>query len=322
MANQCPVCKSDLIPDNGQYPPKTGDRSYFDCSRCGNYFIPRSLQVGLAQILDGNVEKISILSYSIRKMQRNDEIPYVDSYLIEQLLQNPPPTLTEQINNYILWLGGRTTPGTSEVVKTSTQLSVMGALTAEGFGLVIKRLMAKGLIENNIQLDINGRVMLGKATLTFDGWDYLDKLNRGSVISRKAFMAMKFGDANLDMMFGKYLKPAVSVTGFELYRLDEVPRAGLIDDRLRVEIRTSRFLISDLTHENAGAYWEAGYAEGLGKPVIYTCEKIKFDKDKTHFDTNHHLTVVWDKDYPELAVEQLKAIIRATLPDEAKLTDA
>ena len=99
------------------------------------------------------------------------------------------------------------------------------------------------------------------------------------------------------------------------------PKAGLIDDRLRVEIQTSRFLIADLTHENAGAYWEAGYAEGLGKPVIYTCEKAKFEEQKTHFDTNHHLTVVWDADNLSEAADELKATIRATLPGEAKLTD-
>ena len=132
---------------------------------------------------------------------------------------------------------------------------------------------------------------------------------------------MKYGDSELDRIVREYFRPAVVSTGFELYRLDDIPKAGLIDDRLRVEIRTSRFLISDLTHENAGAYWEAGFAEGLGKPVIYTCEKAKFDSYKTHFDTNHHLTVIWDKEKPELANEQLKATIRATLPDEAKLTD-
>ena len=122
-------------------------------------------------------------------------------------------------------------------------------------------------------------------------------------------------------MTGDGFKQAVADTGFELYRLDEKPQAGLIDDRLRVEIRNSRFLISDLTHDNSGAYWEAGYAEGLGKPVIYTCKKEKFDKDKSHFDTNHHLTVKWDTDNIEDAVKSLKATIRATLPDEAKLSD-
>ena len=134
-------------------------------------------------------------------------------------------------------------------------------------------------------------------------------------------MAMAFGDDELDKFVDLYFKKAALDAGFRLYRLDDEPKAGLIDDRLRVEIRTSRFLISDLSHENSGAYWEAGFAEGLGKPVIYTCEESKFEKDKTHFDTNHHLTVIWNKDNPKAAVEALKATIRATLPDEAKLND-
>jgi nucleoside 2-deoxyribosyltransferase len=115
----------------------------------------------------------------------------------------------------------------------------------------------------------------------------------------------------------------VAATGFDLKRLDEGQPAGLIDDRLRVEIRQCRFLIADLTNENRGAYWEAGFAEGLGKPVIYTCRKDVFeDKAKgTHFDTNHHLTVTWELDKLDDAVGRLKATIRATLPDEAKFSD-
>ena len=38
----------------------------------------------------------------------------------------------------------------------------------------------------------------------------------------------------------------------------------------------------NLSDDNNGAYWEAGYAEGLGIPVIYICEESKFDnKSKT-----------------------------------------
>jgi hypothetical protein len=33
------------------------------------------------------------------------------------------------------------------------------------------------------------------------------------------------------------------------------------------------------------------------------------------------LTIIWDKDNPKTAVEQLKSTIRATPLDEAKLTD-
>jgi nucleoside 2-deoxyribosyltransferase len=140
-------------------------------------------------------------------------------------------------------------------------------------------------------------------------------------MSRKAFMAMEYEDKELDDVFERCFRPAVKTTGYDLFRLDEKPRAGIIDDRLRVEIRTSRFLISDLTHENRGAYWEAGFAEGLGKPVIYTCEKSAFDKGKTHFDTNHHLTIIWEKDKLDIAAVNLMATIRATLPDEAMLAD-
>jgi hypothetical protein len=134
-------------------------------------------------------------------------------------------------------------------------------------------------------------------------------------------MAMPYDDPRLDKVVDDCFRPAVKQTGFSLERLDDRPRAGLIDDRLRVAIRTARFLIADLTHGNQGAYWEAGYCEGLGKPVIYTCEKTVFDAKETHFDTNHHLTVPWEERDLAAAAQRLKATIRATLPDLARMTD-
>ena len=134
-------------------------------------------------------------------------------------------------------------------------------------------------------------------------------------------MAMEFGDEILNRVVLDCFKPAVAQTGFDLRKLDENPKAGLIDNRLRVEIRRSRFLIADLTHNNRGAYWEAGFAEGLGRPVIYTCEKSVFDAEKTHFNTDHSHTVVWSEDALGEAAEELKNTIRATLPADAILED-
>jgi len=59
--------------------------------------------------------------------------------------------------------------------------------------------------------------------------------------------------------------------------------ATLLGPVAHAAIRTARFVIADLTHDNNGAYFEAGFAEGLGLPVIYTCEAGKFDAKKTHF---------------------------------------
>lgn len=135
-------------------------------------------------------------------------------------------------------------------------------------------------------------------------------------------MAMKFGDPVLDRMLDTVFRPSALRAGFKLTKLNDAPKAGLIDNRLRVEIQSSDFVIADLSHDNLGAYWEAGYAEGLDKPVIYTCERSKFQQTRTHFDTNHHLTVLWDAESPEHCGAELTATIRATLPDIALLDDS
>lgn len=136
-------------------------------------------------------------------------------------------------------------------------------------------------------------------------------------------MAMKYNEHPLEDIVESVFRKAVGQTGFELSILRDDRKAGPIDDKLRVDIRAARFLIADLTHGSQGAYWEAGFAEGLGKPVIYTCEKSVFEdpKSKPHFDVNHHLTVLWEASKPEDAAEELKATIRATLPAEARLTN-
>ena len=95
----------------------------------------------------------------------------------------------------------------------------------------------------------------------------------------------------------------------------------MIDDQMRVAIRNSRFVVADLTHACRGSYWEGGFAEGLGRPVIYTCEKAMWDQEKSHFDTNHLATVIWDPNELATAERQLTAIIRNTLPDAAKMDD-
>jgi len=138
-------------------------------------------------------------------------------------------------------------------------------------------------------------------------------------------MAMKYGDSELDAIVKEHFTQAVARTGFELRRLDQNQPAGLIDDQLRVQIRTARFLVCDLTHGNRGAYWEAGFAEGLGRPVIYTCREDVFNdsanENRPHFDTNHFVTVLWRQDAPHLAAQRLVDTVRATLPTEAILED-
>jgi hypothetical protein len=189
--------------------------------------------------------------------------------------------------------------------------------TSGAFNLIRKRLTDLKLIETNphpMPSTIGNR-------LTFEGWAEYERLRREVVESKTAFMAMGFSNAVLGKIVAEHFVPAVGETGFQLYRLDDRPRPGLIDNRMRVEIRAAKFLICDLTNENRGAYWEAGFAEGAGKPVFYTCEASKFDATKTHFDTEHLFTIKWDAANPVAAANELRTAIRNEFPAEAMPPD-
>jgi hypothetical protein len=302
---------------------------YFECPACGAYALSIPALAVLTSMLKLADEKEARakLSHAIHRMSRGRQWAQITEELLRAILQGSLPTPSEQLDNLITWLGDQGRPGT-RVSAGPPAVSAIGAIDYAGLAFIAREADKRGLVDCDIgvlkALGTQGEQFnVGPMQLTLPGWDRLEDLRRVSADSRIAFMAMPFGKSELDSIYFGHFQTAVKATGFTLKRLDEDQPAGLIDDRLRVEIRQCRFLIADLTHGNAGAYWEAGYAEGLGKPVIYTCEKSVFDDRAKgpHFDTNHHLTVVWEASSPAAAMTKLKATIRATLPADADLSD-
>jgi hypothetical protein len=255
-------------------------------------------------------------------MQENARWPVLKSDVARKIVENGQlPTPQEQADNLIRMLGNRMQgdPGRALGLQYLHHGAIVGSPSTASFNYVVKQLVQAKLLEEE-KGDVHGGWMV---RLSFEGWARYDELQRGVHAGRIAFMAMQYNDPDLDRVHKECFRKAVAETGFSLRRLDDEPQAGLIDNRLRVEIRGAAFLIADLSHKNAGAYWEAGFAEGLGKPVIYTCEKRAFDDKATrpHFDVNHHTTIIWSADDLANAAEQLKATIRNTLPTDAKMQD-
>lgn len=150
--------------------------------------------------------------------------------------------------------------------------------------------------------------------LSLDGWEEYNKERLGAFDGNYGFIAMKFGDEQLDLFVRDVVKRGIrEQLGVDLIDLRDVEQAGVIDDIMRVKIRDAKFVISDLTHDNHGAYWEAGYAEGLGKPVVYICNKEKFEKVGTHFDVNHCTTIAWSTEDSEGFCSRLIATLRRSL---------
>lgn len=295
-----------------------------NCSVCGEFEISAELEFTMPGWIDNDPEKSTKVGHTIKRMQEHDEIPLLTDHMIENILERDLPAPKEQADLFIRWLGENLDgPGEIIHVEPHKHRMIIGAKTPNGFKLILEYLLNQELIEGILDSTISPpqHVGQGKVTLSVDGWVYFEALKRGFSSGNKAFMAMQYGDKELESVYQKVFKKAANEAGFKLYKSSENPKAGLIDNKMRVEIQNATFIIADLTHDNYGAYWEAGYAEGLGKDVIYTCKKTKFDTMKTHFDTNHHLTIVWDQEEPEKAGEELKASIRATLPHLVKMED-
>lgn len=319
MSLTCPVCDS---PATQREPDPGRDAVLITCTHCGAFALSRSLEATLPHTRASDPEASPKLSHALRRAQESSDRPLFTTHTAEGVLKQPLPRPREQADLLVRWLAEHIPgPGETVCVEHATHGAIIGAKSQGGFELILHHLFDAGLVTGNQSKSLQSGDQ-AHATLTFSGWDHYEELKRGGRVYRKAFMAMKFGDPTLDDVLERVFKPSALRAGFQLLRLTDTPRAGLIDNRMRVEIQASDFVVADLSHDNLGAYWEAGYAEGLGKPVIYTCERAKFQQARTHFDTNHHLTVIWEAASPDTCALELTATIRATLPHIAKLDDS
>jgi hypothetical protein len=259
----------------------------------------------------------SVLSHVIRDSQRDKPWLIFEEDLPGFRNLGSPPTPREQVENLILWIGDNQkspeewTSDAKEALAATVGSPI--SLNEGAFDWLINE------VKEECWFSVHPSGIHGKLgfRLSMKGWNFYEQLLHKRTVSRIAFMAMKFGDPTLENVFQNCFKAAVADAGFELRPVTEGQGAGLIDNQIRAAIRSARFVVADLSHDNNGAYFEAGFAEGLGLPVIYTCEASKFTEKKTHFDTNHMVTIPWDVADLGSAAKKLTATIRNTLPAEA-----
>lgn len=305
----CPVCS--LRCEGGT---TNRDSYWFDCSNCGRYEISRTTHTCISRL---DERQRAVLSHGIW-LGHQEDLPFtVTSEHLRAAETRSLPNPGEQLSLLLLFIGDQQegSPGRQVLLEPSHLRAKVGAQTVEDIQFLDDELRTKLLLGGpSVDQLCGGR-------LTMEGWLKYEQLKKGQASSRTAFVAMPFGNETVVQIVDEVFRLAVEETGFRLKRVDDEPSAGSIVNRIRVEILTSRFVITDLTDNNNGAYWEAGFAEGLNKPVVYTCLKSFFENPGTHFDICQSQCVLWDPHEPDRAAGDLKAVIRATLPFEAKMEE-
>ncbi len=137
------------------------------------------------------------------------------------------------------------------------------------------------------------------------GYQKIDQLQRNPSEGRDVLVAMQFGRETQSLR--EAIKIGIRDAGYNPVLIDEVEHNEFITPELLSYIRRSKFVVVDLTHQNNGAYFEEGYAMGLGKTVIQLCKK----DTKLHFDIAQKNTIMWETE-SEIPLK-LKNRITATI---------
>lgn len=301
---QCPVCKLDnqkVVAERDH-----GDKTTYDCSRCGHYTISGSAEA----VVDRKGKSAQLSGWLRERNLFGIDIPMLTSYFIEEVIATLPCYSPLEKQSKLLKAVELLTdyPGKEVILIPEYATSLAWAQNENELRYYLKSLMERGLLEMGGAGKRSLSDPLYPMVITAKGWEHLEKDGSNLASKSQAFVAMSF-DRDLLPVYENTIAPAIEATGYRPYRVDSSPHLDRIDAKIIAEIRNSRFVVADVTQQKSGVYYEAGFAYGLGLPVIW-CVRHD-DLKNVHFDTRQYNHIVWERE-SELR-EKLQDFILATI---------
>lgn len=93
-----------------------------------------------------------------------------------------------------------------------------------------------------------------------------------------AFVVMQFTPPEYEELFNDVIVPVCEKIGLEAFRANQSYYPGLVIADIQRQIRESRVIIAEITPVNPNVYYEVGYADAIGKPVILIADGGKLDQ--------------------------------------------
>lgn len=294
---KCILCNEELI---DSIPCAGKDKVFNKCQYCGNYSVNGMV---IHMLKNGHIpdDKKWILSGFARLRSKKDGGIVITRDNVNNLIDSAPiPNGPIELIDRILLYLYENMKDTADFIKlTPSHYPIAFAKNKKEFSFLLNEAKKFGYINQISNVEYS---------LTIDGWKRVSELKERKVISDQAFIAMWFSE-EMDSIWEKGFKPALKKVGYNPVRIDSIEHNDKIDDKIISEIKRSGILIADFTGQRGGVYFEAGYAMGIGIPVIWTCKED--DVKGLHFDTRQYNHIVW-KDVKEL-YERLVYRIEATI---------
>jgi hypothetical protein len=283
---------------------------WLSCPVCGRYTVTTEAMDDLRHLAKTADPILRPLSAHLRQAADRGEETHLTTTnwrgLAEAHGRAPVPTKIRRVFELI---AKDAKPG--EWTKPDMRLLALRAdiVSDEEFLFILDAVGDRGWIEG-------GRKALGSSDperpprfkVTVEGWEALDP-GFGGGVPGVCFVAMSFAP-ELRPAFDDGIRQAVETDcRMEALRVDNIEHNDKIDDFIIAGIRRAQCLVADVTLQRPGVYYEAGFATGLGRPVIWCCRQN--DLDNVHFDTRQFNHIVWT-DPAELRV-RLTARIRSTM---------
>ena len=303
----CPLCKEgckslDRVDAN---------KYSINCRRCGEF---ESMASAYAIIGYLDVEKRCLLSGITRQAWEGNGSRFL---ITQEVIQNndvfdaeirsmAPRGVVESSNLLLQYLAKKSRrPSIPAVIEPIWDYPIAFCQNSDELRFYISHLMDLGLVKCG-----HAPAQSYELKITPKGWVKIEQMTKPNMESKQAFVAMWFNDEVKDA-FTKGIALLEEDTGFSMMRVDMQEYNDKICERIIAEIKKSRFLIVDVTGHRHAVYFEAGYAMGMGLPVIWTCrEDHKPDCHKI-FDTRQYNHIFWKT--PDELREKLRDRILATI---------
>ncbi|BDY14024.1 TIR domain-containing protein [Hydrogenimonas cancrithermarum] len=300
---KCPICQADAkIFDYDTL----HNRRAIECKNCGKYYLLDMLWDDM-DIYEKEKDKFYKLSSWIYEQNNSfDIVPEINEEKLKEILQKPDKKIKEKFECFMKSLSQ---------IKPHQDLPVNIRIKCwikdeEELAKIFQKALDENFIDGKVERFIGGSFGLIFNGLTFEGLEYIESLDEPNVGSKQVFAAFYFSNA-IKEVFDNHVKEAIEECGLRYVRVSSstTKHDTTINDEIIAKIKSSRLVIADFTGQRNSVYFEAGYAMGMGLPIIWTCKKE--DVENLSFDTRQYPHILWEdgNDLKENLIHRIKVVI-------------